>query len=391
LKIGLEQLIENPPSLLHGKRLGLLMNQASVDQHYRLACHSIDEKFPGQLRCLFSPQHGIWGEQQANMIETQHENHAGLGIPVYSLYSETRSPTQSMLDQVDCIIIDLQDIGTRVYTFIWTMLEVMKACANSGKTVLVLDRPNPLGGEIYEGPTLDPAFTSFVGGAAIPLRHGLTIAELASLFRDEFRLDVELHLVPMEGWRRSFFYPDTGRRWFWPSPNMPTVVTSMVYPGQVLLEGVNLSEGRGTTRPFELAGAPYVDANCWMQSLDSFQLDGVRFMETRFQPTFDKWSGISCQGIEIQITEPSKFRSVSTTIALLATAAKLFPDFDWLPPPYEYEYEKLPIDILFGSDGLRLAIEAYRRNEAQPQEIIDAFKWDDSQWINRTERYRLYK
>jgi len=391
VKIGLERILEQAPGFLQGQRLGLLMNQASVDNQFRLACDLMAEKFPGQLKCLFSPQHGIWGEQQANMIETAHGEYRALGIPIYSLYSETRRPSASMLDEIDQLVIDLQDVGTRVYTFVWTMLEVLKACAEAGKSVVILDRPNPLGGVVVEGKTLDRSFTSFVGGASIPLRHGLTMAELASLFRAEFDLNVELHLVPMQGWKREWLFGQTGRRWLWPSPNMPSLATALVYPGQVLLEGVNLSEGRGTTRPFEIAGGPFVVTDQWLSLLKRFPLEGVRFLPTRFRPTFDKWQGIGCQGIDIQVTDLYRFRSVAMTTALIATAARLFPDFQWLSPPYEYELQKPPIDILYGSDRLRLAVEAYRDHEISELEFLEYLSWDTGEWSERKASCRIYQ
>lgn len=390
VKIGLERILEQTPPFLQGKRLGLLMNQASVDSKLRLACDQIAEKFPGQLTCLFSPQHGIWGQQQANMIETAHGQHQALGIPIFSLYSETRRPTTSMLDQLDVVLIDLQDVGTRVYTFVWTMLEVMKACADAGKSVVILDRPNPLGGVAVEGNPLEPGFTSFVGGASIPLRHGLTMAELARLFQREFALNLELHLVPMQGWKREWRFEQTGRRWLWPSPNLPTLATVGVYPGQVLLEGTNLSEGRGTTRPFELAGGPFLESDRWIRELTRFGLPGVRFLPTRFQPTFDKWQGQSCQGVDIQVTDPALFRPVRTTAALIASAASLFPEFQWLSPPYEYEQHLPPIDILFGSEMLRRGVEAYRTKEIGAREFFQRLDREPADWKGRQAACRIY-
>jgi uncharacterized protein YbbC (DUF1343 family) len=390
VKIGLERILEQAPGFLQGQRLGLLMNQASVDNQFRLACDLMAEKFPGQLKCLFSPQHGIWGEQQANMIETAHGEYRALGIPIYSLYSETRRPTASMLDEIDQLVIDLQDVGTRVYTFIWTMLEVMKACADVGKSVVILDRPNPLGGVAVEGKPLEPDFTSFVGGASIPLRHGLTMAELASLFQREFALNLELHLVPMEGWKREWLFGQTGRHWLWPSPNIPSLATTLVYPGQVLLEGTNLSEGRGSTRPFEIAGGPYVEGERWIKQLNRFELPGVRFLPTRFQPTFDKWQGLSCQGLDIQVTDPVHFQPVRSTAALLAAAARLFPEFQWLAPPYEYELRIPPIDILYGSEHLRKGVEDYRSNEIGERDFLKRLDWETAQWNERQAACRIY-
>lgn len=390
-RTGLEVLLDDPPAVLAGKRIGLVMNQASVDRQLRLACDLIDERFPGQLTCLFSPQHGIWGEQQANMIESEDCVYERLGIPVFSLYSATRRPSADMLDRVDCVLVDLQDVGTRVYTFVWTLLEVLRACGEAGKPVVVLDRPNPLGGQVVEGPLLDPSFTSFVGGACIPLRHGCTLAELAALMNAEFDLRVELHTIAMQGWSREMWFQQTGLPWLWPSPNMPTTATACVYPGQVLLEGVNLSEGRGTTRPFEVVGAPFVDAELWLQALGTFELPGVRLLATRFQPTFDKWARQSCQGVDIQVTDPIHFRSVAMTVAMIATAAKLFPEFRWLDPPYEYETVKMPIDILFGNDQLRLTAEEFVRGNLQERELLGRLlDWDQSTWWNRIRRFQLY-
>lgn len=223
------------------------MNQASVNHDFRYACDLLDQRFPGQLRVLLSPQHGFWGEQQANMVESAHTQYAPLNLPVFSLYAESRRPTDIMLTDIDCLVIDLQDVGTRVYTFIWTMLECLRGCAQNNVRVVVLDRPNPLGGEVVEGPVLDNSFRSFVGGSEIPLRHGLTIGELAQLLNTEEHIDAELTVVPMSGWDRSMLFPQTGLSWVPPSPNMPRWQTALLYPGQVLLEGTSLSEGRGTT------------------------------------------------------------------------------------------------------------------------------------------------
>jgi uncharacterized protein YbbC (DUF1343 family) len=390
-KIGLERL--NEPDIqakMGNRKIGLLINQASVDRQLNFAVDIVRQRFPNQLRCVFSPQHGIWGEQQANMLETPHGRLDSLGIPVYSLYSETRRPKPHMIGDIDCIIIDLQDVGTRVYTFIWTMLEVLRACEAENKTVVVLDRPNPIGGEVFEGPPLQDNYLSFVGGASIPLRHGLTMAELALLFRDELNIKVDLQVVPMTGWTRNQSFSATGRHWLWPSPNMPTLTTTQLYPGQVLLEGCNLSEGRGTTRPFELIGATFIDARRWLNSLDEFPMPGVRLLPTRFQPTFDKWNGQSCQGLDIQIVDSSQVRSVGVTVSLLATAAKLFPEFAWLEPPYEYEYHKPPIDILFGSDQLRQSISQFASGQSSSSQLLKVIDWDQTSWQSRIAPYLLY-
>lgn len=376
--------------LLANQRLGLLLNQASVDHELKLAVEVVDQRFPGQLKALFSPQHGIWGEQQANMIETDHGIYSPLQLPVYSLYSETRRPSAAMLESIDCMVIDLQDVGTRVYTFIWTMLEILRACEVAGKRVVIFDRPNPLGGEVFEGPILDGDYLSFVGNWPIPMRHGLTMGELARLFVAECNMKVDLHVIPMIGWNRSMLFSDCMRHWVWPSPNMPTLKTTIVYPGQVLLEGVNLSEGRGTTRPFEVVGAPFVDSARWIAELAAFEMPGVRLLPTRFKPTFDKWKGESCQGIDIRVTDAHQLRSFALTVALVATAAKLFPEFRWLDPPYEYEFTKPPIDILFGSDQLRCVVSEYKLGECDADGMMEVVGCDSSSWKRRTAKYLMY-
>ena len=390
IRLGLENCLDHPPNAFRGARLGLLMNQASVDSELVLACDRIATAFPGQLAAVFSPQHGIWGEQQANMIESSNASLDHLGIPVFSLYSETRRPTSEMIDLVDCLVVDLQDVGTRVYTFAWTLLECLRACADFGKSIVVLDRPNPLGGDVFEGPMLESEYVSFVGGATIPLRHGLTMAELARLFVREFAIDVDLQCVPMLDWSRNMRFDETGRRWLWPSPNMPTLSTVDVYPGQVLLEGCNLSEGRGTTRPFEVVGAPFIDGERWANELERANLKHVRLLPTRFKPTFDKFAGESCSGLDIQVTDAKQLRSVEMTVALIASAAALYPqEFRWLDPPYEYEYIKPPIDILFGNDRLRNQVDRFRGTSSWP-ETLSLLNWDETAWVQRIESIRLY-
>lgn len=391
MQFGLERCLAEPPSCLKRARIGLLMNQASVDRQQRLACERFAERFGSQLVSIFSPQHGIWGEQQANMIETGHAVYQPLNLPVYSLYSETRRPTAQMLDAIDVLVIDLQDVGTRVYTFVWTMLECLHACAEAGKSVLVLDRPNPIGGQVIEGPALAAGFESFVGGAGIEMRHGLTIAELAGYLVDSQSIDVDLQIIPLSGWDRTIWADSVARPWVWPSPNMPTLATTILYPGQVLLEGVNLSEGRGTTRPFELVGAPFVDTDAWMELLRLWPCAGLEFVPVRFLPTFDKWQGESCGGIELRVVEPEQVRSLEATVAILASAAALWPkQFGLLDPPYEYETEKPPIDILWGSDLLRKKLSKIQSGESDWRTASDLITSDTGAWKERTERSRLY-
>src|SRR5262249_36609630 len=262
-----------PPEVLsRSARFGLLLNQASVNKDFEYSSTLLAGRFPGKLAALFSPQHGLWGEQQANMIETGHSRDDSLDIPIHSLYSETRKPTPAMLKGLECLVVDLQDVGTRVYTFAWTMMACMEACAEAGVPVVVLDRPNPLGGEIFEGPLLDLHYASFVGRSSIPMRHGLTMGELARWLNARHRIGAELQVVKMTGWSRRLLWPETGRTWVLTSPNLPRWEGCLVYPGQVLLEGTNLSEGRGTTTPFEVFGAPLINPQKLLAELTPLQL-----------------------------------------------------------------------------------------------------------------------
>jgi uncharacterized protein YbbC (DUF1343 family) len=385
LRIGLERLLSDSSSLLERRRFAVVMNRASVNEDVRLACDLLAEKFPGQLRSLLSPQHGLWCEQQANMIETAHGRHDRLGVPVYSLYSHTRRPTDEMLAGIDCLVIDLQDAGTRVYTFIWTMLYCLQECAARRIPVIVLDRPNPVGGEIAEGPLLNLAFRSFVGEAQIPMRHGLTIGELAGFFNRRCGLNAELVVVPMEGWRRDQYFDDTGRLWVPPSPNMQAVQTAVVDPGQVLLEGTNLSEGRGTTLPFEVIGKPFIEPGEFSEQLQSLKLAGVQFLPIRFTPTFDKWAGQSCGGVSIHVTDRAVFRSYEMTVRILKLCRENYPDHFLLnPPPYEYERSRMPIDIISGSSLLRECL-------AENGDIDAAITLDCEAWDQERKEFLLYR
>lgn len=388
--MGLEVCTDGQIKELRGARLGLLMNQASVDRRFRYACDVLADAYPGQLRVLFSPQHGLWGERQANMIESPHSVHPRLNLPVYSLYSKTRTPSAGMLDELDVLVVDLQDVGTRVYTLIWTVSHCLEACAAAGKTVVLLDRPNPIGGELVQGSLLDPAFGSFVGRASIPMRHGLTMGELALLVNRELDINADLHVVPMRGWKRQMGFAETGRAWIAPSPNLPRLESALVYPGQVLLEGTNLSEGRGTTVPFEICGAPFVDAERLVEALRPFGLPGVVFRPMRFLPTFDKWAGHTCEGLALHVTEAAAFRPYRTTVAILAAIRRLWPSgFAWLDPPYEYETEKPPIDIIAGGAQLREAIDAGKCSDVDSLNRLTDL--DSQAWWQRTQGVRLYE
>jgi uncharacterized protein YbbC (DUF1343 family) len=299
-------------------------------------------------------------------------------VPIYSLYSETREPTADMLRGVDVLLIDLQDVGTRVYTYIYTMANCMRAAARHGVRVVVCDRPNPVGGVAVEGATLRAEYASFVGQFGIPLRHGLTIGELARLFNDAFGINAALDVIPLEGWRRSMYFDETGLPWVMPSPNLPTLDSAIVYPGAVLFEGTMLSEGRGTTRPFELVGAPWIDGDRLAHAMNARGLPGVHFRAVFFEPTFQKHARQTCGGCQIHVLDRTRFEPVRTAVDLIAEFRAQNPArFAWREPPYEYEHEKAPIDILYGSDRLRTAIEAGKSSAALSAEWradSDAFR-----------------
>lgn len=385
--LGLELACQAPPDVLRDARaFGLLCNQASVDRRFRHAAELLGQRFPGRLRALFGPQHGMWSTEQDNMIETAHDRDRRLAVPVHSLYAETRKPTQPMLDGLDLLVVDLQDVGTRVYTYVWTLTYCLEACAQKGIPVLVLDRPNPLGGEVAEGRALDPAFQSFVGRAPLPMRHGLTFGELARWCNDVMALSADVRVVPMQGWRRAMLWPDTGRAWVPPSPNLPRWEGALVYPGQVLLEGTNLSEGRGTTTPFEQFGAPFVDGWQLAALAAGHDLRGVALRPVWFEPTFQKWQGQRCGGLFLHPTEPERFRPYRTTLALLRAVRELWPQqFAWRQPPYEYETVLPPIDILAGGDAVRAFVAGDR-----PLQDLDGLAAPPADWWQRVRRFLLY-
>lgn len=359
IKIGLDRIHQKWPRRLNGARIGLLVHPASVNGYLRHALNVISESKKFRLRALFGPQHGIFGETQDNMIEWDGFKDPHTRLPVYSLYGKTRIPTPSMLKDLDVIIIDLQDIGSRYYTFIWTMAYVMKACRELGKSVVILDRPNPINGSDIEGPLLHNKYASFVGLHPLPVRHGMTIGEISLYINDLKGFSADLHVIEMQGWKRYMWFDGTGLPWVLPSPNMPTLETATVYPGMCLLEGTNLSEGRGTTRPFEIFGAPFIKPESLISLLGKYHLPGVVFRPLHFQPTFQKHAGTLCGGAQLHITDRNKIRPFKTAVAILQAVHALYPKaFAWKMPPYEYEEKLLPIDILSGSDLLRRLVEA---------------------------------
>jgi uncharacterized protein YbbC (DUF1343 family) len=375
---------------LRGKKIGIISNPASVDHNLR---HIVDLALADEkltVNALFGPQHGFRSDVQDNMIETPHGEFEGGGkrrIPLYSLYSDTREPTDAMLGDIDTLVVDLQDIGTRIYTYMYTMSNAMRACKRHGIQVIVCDRPNPIGGIEIEGITLEPGNESFVGLFPIPTRHGLTMGELARLFNEEFGIGADLEVVEMEGWSRKMYGDDTRLPWVMPSPNIPTLESALVFPGTVHIEGTNASEGRGTTRPFELVGAPWIKAEKFAAALNARKLPGACFRPVVFEPTFQKHARVACGGCQIHILDRDAFKPVLTGLAVIDEMRAADPaSFAWKPPPYEYEHDKQPIDVIAGATWFREMIDSGERAEAI------AKRWEKSvtEFRALSKRYHLY-
>ncbi|GAB5046002.1 exo-beta-N-acetylmuramidase NamZ family protein [Thermodesulfovibrio sp. TK110] len=355
---GIDRFEKTLPKRFYGLQAGVLIHPASLNRKLVYTKDILIKSKKIRVKAFFGPQHGIFGDTQDNMIEWEGFVDKLTGLPVYSLYGKTRKPTAQMLDGIELFIVDLQDIGARYYTFIWTMALCMEACEEKTIPMIVLDRVNPIGGHLTEGPVLKLEFSSFVGLHPLPIRHGMTIGEIAIYFKEQFYPKLDLTVVPLSGWKRNQWFDKTGLPWVMPSPNMPTLETATVYPGMCLLEGTILSEGRGTTRPFEIFGAPFIEPEKLVKRLNDFKLKGVFFRHIYFNPTFNKFSGKLCGGAQIHVIDREKFKPFKTAIAILLAVKELYPEVNlWREPPYEYEFDKLPFDILTGSDRLRIEIE----------------------------------
>jgi uncharacterized protein YbbC (DUF1343 family) len=354
---GLDVLLGRLRTLLGGQSLGLLCHPASVTADLTPAAEALMRVKGVKLRRLFAPEHGITGAAQ-DLVLVGHEKDPLTGLPVMSLYGRRLDPDPRALERLDALIVDLQDVGARYYTYNWTMALAMKAAARVNLPVIVLDRPNPLGGERLEGNWPEAGWSSFVGLYPLPIRHGMTMGELAGYLNDAHALGCDLTVVPMLGWRRGMAWEDTGLPWVAPSPNMPTPDTARVYPGGCLVEGTNLSEGRGTTRPFEWVGAPYLDGPRLARALERRGLPGVRFRPVGFEPAFHKWKSQRCGGVQIHVTDAARFKPFAAYLALIAEARRQAPrHFRWRKPPYEFERVRLPMDLLCGGPGIRRALE----------------------------------
>ncbi|HLU65749.1 MAG TPA: DUF1343 domain-containing protein [Kofleriaceae bacterium] len=360
VRTGLERLLAGDGPDLRGRRLGLIANPTSVDRELR---HSIDLlRAAGlELVALFGPEHGLRGDAQ-DMIAVDQARDRRTGLPVYSLYGHDEAslaPRPDELAGLDAVLFDIQDVGARYYTYVWTLALAMRACARAGVSVIVLDRPNPIGGELVEGGAIAPGYESFVGLVSLPNRHGMTAGEIARLVLARERLDLDLAIVPMDGWSRAMRYADTGLPWVLPSPNMPTEDTALVYPGMCLIEGTELSEARGTTRPFEMAGAPFIDGEALAAALEAEHLPGARFRPLVFTPQFQKHAGAACGGVQIHVTDRRAFRPYLTGVAFLRAVRSLWPaELAWRTRAYEF-VDRIPaIDLLCGSPAVREGIDA---------------------------------
>ena len=354
--LGIDRLVADDFKPLKGMKIGLLSMSSCCDSRLIPTISLLTNTRKTQTVALFAPEHGLHGAAQ-DQIPIPHATH-DTGINIYSLYGRRRKPALEALEGTDALVIDLQDVGSRYYTFLWSAMLAIEQAAKLGKTVFVLDRPNPINGIDVEGPVLDPSFVSFVGLYAIPIRHGMTIGEMCNMLNHTHRLKAELEIIKMKGWQRRSYYDETPLFWTIPSPNMPSISTALVYPGMCLIEGTNISEGRGTTRPFELVGAPWIDTPRLLRELKKKRIPGVAFRPAHFTPTFHKYRGELCSGLQMYVENRRRFKPVTTALELIRSLYRLFPDhFRWRNPPYEYEKEKMPFDILIGNRWIREGIE----------------------------------
>ncbi len=386
-RLGVEILLDKKVGIVKGQRIGLVCNPASVlPDSFAHDADAFDAHDAINVTAYFGPQHGIRGDVQYNMIETPHVRDTRTGKMIYSLYSETRVPTEEMCRDIDTFVVDLQDVGCRIYTYTYTMANCMIAAAKFGKRVVVCDRPNPITGIHVEGNVTEKEFTSFVGQFELPTRPGMTIGEMAKMFNEHFGIGCELEIVEMEGWSREMWWEQTGLPWIIPSPNIPTVDTCVVFPATVHLEGTELSEGRGTTKPFELNGAPYIDAHAWTETLNAFDFPGVKFRYAYFEPSFSEFAGQTCAGVQLHVTDREAFTPVIVGIAMVKTAYDMYPDkFQWRQNDYEYEFGKNAFDVVCGTDKLRKLVES----QSPFQDIRSAAKSGLADFADLRERYLL--
>ena len=358
VQTGLDQIRFKLPAGLAGKKIGILCHAPSVASDFTHITSIFSERKDCFLTSIFGPQHGLSGQTQDNMIEWDSNTHTVYRIPVYSLYGERRKPTSEMLSNIEALIVDLQDVGARLYTYIWTVKLCIEACAGAGIPVWILDRPNPIGRLPFDGPVLKEEYFTFVGGASIPLCHRMTLGEMALWIKEKYYYNCDLNIVWMKNWKRNSLYSETGLPWILPSPNMPSQNTALVYPGTVLIETLNLSEGRGTTIPFELFGAPFIEPEKLKKNLDERNIPGCVFRVHSFIPTFNKFAGLVCNGLQIHVTDPSAYYPVVTAYEIFTAIIETTPpgSLKFKNPPYEYEYKLMPFDILSGDSVMRSSL-----------------------------------
>nr|PZN10146.1 MAG: DUF1343 domain-containing protein [Caldicoprobacter oshimai] len=379
VKCGIDVLKEQA-NKIEGLKIGLITNYTAVDVNLRSTIDILNEV--GKLRCLFSPEHGVRGDLQAGVHVLDYVDER-TGIKVYSLYGQTKKPTAEMLKDVDVLIFDIQDVGVRYYTYLYTMAYAMEAASELDKKFMVLDRPNPIGGLQVEGNVLDTRFSSFVGMYPIPIRYGLTIGELALLINEEFGIGCDVEVIAMEGWKRDMYYDETGLLWINPSPNIPSLDAAVLYSGTCLFEGTNISEGRGTTRPFEIIGAPWLDPYKLADEMNEKGLSGVIFRPVHFVPYFSKHKNELCKGVQIHVTDRKRVNAVEVGIRLLYTIVKMSGEnFKWVAPSGDSRHYF--IDYLAGTDELRLM--KYEENE-----LVEKWKNQSEEFKMTKEKYHIYQ
>ena len=387
---GLDVLLSSPRTFIKGRNIGLLVNQTSVAGDGEHSIFHLRRLSDFELVRLFAPEHGLYGVEQ-DMVEVDNIRDSATALPVDSLYGKSSNsliPDPIVLEGIDTLIYDIQDIGSRYYTFVNTLANCMKVCGETGVAMVVCDRPNPINGIQVEGNLVKEDTRSFVGQFPIPNRHGMTTGELARLFWNHFDLKCDLTVVQMRGWERSMWYDETELPWIAPSPNMPTLTTATVYPGMCLLEGTHLSEGRGTTQPFEFFGAPYIDANLLAEDLNSEELDGVFFRPHYFKPTFHKWSGRVCGGVQVHVTDDELFRPVLSGVAAIRAVAKRYPkEFNWRKEPYEFVSDRPAIDLLYGNSQLR---ETLFQGSQNLKDIEESWREELESFLVIRREYLLY-
>lgn len=400
-KFGIDVVENNPNaiSFLFGKRVGLIANPASVNRALHHSLDVLSQLSQVKLTCAFGPQHGMRGEKQYNMIESEDYLDPIRKIPVFSLYGKTRRPTEEMLSHCDAVLVDLQDVGCRIYTYLTTLVYVMQECAKFKKQVVVLDRPNPAG-RALEGSILKPGNESFVGAGPILMRHGLTLGEIAYWIKDEFKLSTELHVIKMEGYEPNAVpglgWPIYERAWVNPSPNIPTHSSTRTYPGTVMLEGTTLSEGRGTTRPLEGFGAPDLDGEKILKEIARIApevLKGAKFRPFYFQPTFYKHQDQLCSGIQIHTDDvdfkTDEFKPYRFMAVAFKAIRNLKPSYElWRNFPYEYVYDRLAIDVITGCETLRKWVDDPKSSYSDLNQFLAQ---DEKTWKDQIEKYVLYK